>query len=133
MKVTNGEIFDAQAALSELASQKMPVQTSMKVLKLRELIKPIVSVIEAMRNKLIKEYGVPSERGSSVTQFIQVPDTQNKGEFLRVPNPKYDLFVKDFEEARAEEVELEFEPIHLRSSIELSPKALLALEKFVTV
>ena len=133
MKVTNGGIFDVRTALSELASQKMPVQTSMAVLKLRELIKPKILLVEEMRNKLINEYGDIGANGASVSQSIRIPDPQNEGQEREAPNPKYALFVKDFEEVRAEEVELGFEPIHLRSSVELSPKALLALEKFVKV
>ncbi len=136
MEVTNGEIFDIQKPLGGLASQKMPVKTSLAVLKLRELIQPIVGMVEEMRRKLIQEYGVPSPTNPqdfSVQPTILVPDPEMEGRMLQVPNPKYEQFVKDFGEVRAEEVELDFEPIALPESIELSPAALMALEKFVKV
>ncbi|KKL74540.1 hypothetical protein LCGC14_2063870 [marine sediment metagenome] len=133
MKVTNGEIFDIRKPLSELATQKMPVQTSMAVLKLRELIKPAATLVEEMRTKLIQEYGDEGPEGMSVKPTILIPDPEHEGRLIEAVNPKWEPFVKDFEEVRAVEVELDFQPIHLRSNVELSPAALMTLEKFVEV
>lgn len=136
MKITNGEIFDIQKPLGELAPQKMPVKTSLAVLKLRELTQPIVGMVEEMRRKLIQEYGGPSPTNPqeiSVQPTILVPDPEHEGRMLQEVNPKHEQFVKDFGEVRTAEVELDFEPIALPESVELSPAALMALEKFVKV
>ena len=133
MKLINGEIFDAQRPLAELAPQKMPVKISLAVLDLKDLIKPIAAQVEEMRNKLILEYGEDTPNGKSVQPLILIPDPEQEGRMLQVPNPKWEPFVKDFEEVRAVEVELDFAPIALPASVELSPAALMALEKFVKV
>jgi len=136
LKTTNGEIFDIQKPLGELATQKMPVKISLAVLKLRELTQPIVGMVEEMRRKLIQEYGGPSPTNPqeiSVQPTILVPDPEHEGRMLQEVNPKHEQFVKDFGEVRTAEVELDFEPIALPESVELSPAALMALEKFVKV
>ncbi len=133
MKLTNGEIFDAQRPLAELAPQKMPVKISLAVLDLKDLIKPTAAQVEEMRNKLILEYGEDTPKGKGVQPLILIPDPEQEGRMLQVPNPKWESFVKDFEEVRAVEVELDFEPIALPASVELSPVALNALKKFVKV
>ena len=133
MKLTNGEIFDAQKPLGELAPQKMPVKISLAVLELKDLIKPIAGRVEELRNKLIREYGEDGIKGFGVWPEVLVPDPEHEGRSLQEPNPKWEPFVKDFGEVRAEEVELDFEPIALPESVELSPAALMALEKFVKI
>ncbi len=136
MKITNGEIFDIQKPLGELAPQKMPVKTSLAVLKLRELIQPIAGMVEQMRRKLIREYGDPSPTNPqdfSIQPTILVPDQAHEGRMLQEANPKWAEFVKDFEEVRNVEVELDFQPIALPDNVELSPAALMALEKFVKI
>lgn len=133
MKLTNGEIFDAQIPLAELAPQKMPVKISLAVLKLRELINPIARMVEEMRNKLIKEYGKDGPKGFSIQPTILIPDPEHEGRLIQEANPKWPEFIKDFTEVRAVEVELDFNPIALPENVELSPAALMALEKFVKV
>ncbi len=133
MKVTNGEIFDAQKPLTELAPQKMPWKTSLAVLKIRDLIKPLAAQVEELRNKFIQEYGDEGPEGMSVKPTILIPDPEHEGRMIPVPNPKWEPFTKDFAGVRSVEVELDFEPIALPDSAELSPAALMALEKFVKV
>ena len=136
MKATNGEIFDIQKPMGELAPQKMPVKTSLAVLKLRELTNPIAGRVEEMRRKLIKEYGEVSPTNPQdlhIQPTILSPDPEHEGRMLQEVNPKWAEFLKDFQEVRGVEVELECEPIVLPENIELSPAALMALEKFVKV
>ena len=133
MKLTNGEIFDAQKPLAELAPQKMPVKTSLAVLKLKDLIKPIAAQVEQLRNKFIQEYGEQGPSGFGVNPTILIPDPEHDGRKLQVPNPKWEPFTQDYTEVRSVEVELDFVPVALPDSVELSPVALMALEKFIRV
>ena len=136
MQVTNGEIFDMQKPMEELAPQKMPVKTSLAVLQLRELTNPIAGRVEEMRRKLIKEYGEVSPTNPQDLQIrptILVPDSEHEGRMLQEVNPKWAEFLKDFQEVRDVVVELEFKPIVIPENIELSPAALMALDKFVKV
>ena len=133
MKVTNGDISGAHKALAELAPQKMPVRISLAVLKLRQLLKPFADNVEEMRVKLVHEYGEASPQGLSIPPTILVPDPEHEGRLLPEVNPKHELFMRDFGEVRDVEVVLEFEPIVLSGTVELSPAAVMALEKFITI
>ncbi|MBU0598731.1 hypothetical protein KKF61_07165, partial [Patescibacteria group bacterium] len=77
--------------------------------------------------------GEPEANGIRVSPSLLVPDPDNEGRMLQVPNPKWAMFIKDMEEVRGVEMEIDFEPIAIPDSVELSPNSLTALDKFIVV
>jgi len=54
---TSGEIFAAREPLTQLMQQKFPIGVSFKLAKLAKTVQEELSVIEELRNALIKELG----------------------------------------------------------------------------
>ena len=133
MKLTNGEIFDSRDALQSLVPQKMPVKTSFELLKIIQVLNPVLIPIQEMYQKLVKEYGEPTPDGKAfgIPETILIPDEAHEGRMLMVPNPKSALFQKDWDEVRLGEIEVKFNPIKLPDNVEISPLYLMALEKFI--
>ena len=133
MKVTNGDIFTAREPLTKIMEQKFPVMVSYKLAKMMSKLNGQYKVIEDVRNGLIKKYGEKDEKGN-----IQVkPD-----------GPNWTVFIGDFNELMALETEIVFEKVKLPEKVaavcdkcshnmdrplEIEPKTLMALDKFVEV
>jgi len=135
MHLTNGDIFQALEPLRAIMEPKFPVTVSSNLVKLAMKLNEPFKVIEEVRNGLIKKYGETDERGRTQVQ----EDSES-----------FPKFVAEFNELMALEVEPEivFEkvklPVKVASTcdkchhnmdreLEIEPKILMALDKFVEV
>jgi len=119
MNLTNGDIFIAQEPLKNLIEQKFPVMVSYKLAKLVSKLNDQLKVIEEVRNGLVKKYGVKDER----EQLSVKPDS-----------PNWSKFVIEFEELMAQETEIVIDKVKLPDKdLDIEPKILIALDKFVEV
>ncbi|MCK9569537.1 hypothetical protein M0R72_11410 [Candidatus Pacearchaeota archaeon] len=114
MKLTNGQIFTAGQALPKLMGQKLPVQTSVRIVRLAQEIDIHLAVINSVRKNLIEQYGEGDPKS------IQ-PNT-----------PAMEIFAKDWGALLAEESDVSFgEKIKLPWTVEIEPAILVALEPFI--
>ncbi len=133
MKLTNGDIFKAKRPLQGLATQKFPVKTSFALIKLATKLSEYLAPIEECRSGLISRYGVKQEHGPMrIDPVIEVKDTEGKVVGTK-PNPQWDQFCAEYDELMAQEVEVVVEEVFLPDTAEISPGALMALEKFIKV
>ena len=122
MKLTIAEIFNVKEPLQELARQKLPVKTSLAVLKLIRKLNEHLIPAEEVKNNLVKQYGGPPV------------DAPNSGQISIQPgDANFPRFAEEFSELVQQEIELVFEKIILPDTLEIEPAVLMALEKFVKV
>ena len=135
MKLNNGEIFMAREPLQKLMEQKFPVMVSYKLAKMVSKLNEQQKVIDDVRNGLIRTYGKPDKDNP---QQIAVP-----------PESKdFDKFVGEMNELFAQEVEIVSDKVKLPEKVaatcdkcshnmdkmlEIEPKVLMALDKFIEV
>ena len=133
MKLTNGDIFQAQEPLRAIMEQKFPVMVSYKLSKLVMKLNEPFKVIEEVRNGLIKKYGEADGKGNTAVK--------QEGE-------NWVKFLAEFNELMGQETEIVIEKVKLPEKVaatcdkcnhnmdkalEIEPKILMALEKFVEV
>jgi len=120
MKVTNGDIFNAREALQTLMKERLPVKVSYWLARLARKLNDQLTIIEEVRQGLVKQYGEPDEKGENIQ--IQ-PGSKNMGPFLA-----------DLNELMGQEVELDSDIIKLPGDgFSIEPSVLLALDKFIEV
>lgn len=120
MKLTNGEIYNVKEPLQRLSAMQFPVKTSLALIKLAKKLNEFAIPIEQVRMGLIKQYGKPSE--GNPQQFEIKPGDEN-----------WEKFIQEYKELMEQEVEVVFEQPVIPESLEISPVALMALEKFIKV
>jgi len=118
VKLTNGEIWNAQEPLRKLLEQKFSVMVSYKLVKLVQKLNEQFMVIEEVRNGLIKQYGKKDKKGNISVK----PGDSN-----------WNKFIKEFNELMEQEIEIVVEKIKLPDSFEIEPSVLVPLEKFIEV
>ncbi len=122
MKVTNAELFNAKVPLEELARQKLPVKTSLAVLKLIRKLNEHLIPAETVKNNLVKQYGSSPKDAQNSNRVTIAPGDDN-----------FPKFAEEFAELLKQEVEIVVTPIALPDTLEIEPAVLMALEKFVKV
>ena len=133
MKLTNGEVFKAKAPLQQLTKQEFPVKVSFALIKLASRLSEAYGPIEQCRSGLIQRYGTQPEHGPmKIDPTIEIKDADGKVTDSK-PNPQWVQFAAEYDELMAQEIEVVFEEVILPDTAEISPGALLALEKFVKV
>ena len=135
MKLSNGDIFMAREPLAELMEQKFPVKVSYNLAKMASKLQEQLKVIDDVRNGLIKTYGKADKENPQ--QLTVAQDSKN-----------FPKFMEEFAELMNQEVEIVFDKVRLPEkvagtcdkcshnmdkSLEIEPKTLLALEKFIEV
>ena len=118
MKLTNGEVFSAREPLMKLLEERLPVKCSYKLAKLANKLESALKAIEKVRSGLVKKHGEKNEKGQ-----MQVKEG----------SAGYDLFVDEFNELMALEVEIIADKVQLPEDLTIEPRTLMALEKFIEV
>jgi hypothetical protein len=120
MKVTNLDIWQAREPLQTLLEERWPVKTAYWLAKLARKLNEQRATIEAVRVKLVKQYGEQDERG----QMQVKPDS-----------PLWAAFACEFNDLLALEVEIDGEAVALPEveGLTLKPETLLVLEPFVVL
>jgi hypothetical protein len=119
MKLTNAQIWVAVPAIKGLMGQKLPVQTSMRLVRLAQELDTHLAVISGVRNNLIKQYG-KEENG----QVAIKPNTE-----------EMEVFSKDWADLMSSEIDVVFgaEKIKLPWTVNIEPSALISLEPFIDI
>jgi hypothetical protein len=120
MKLTNGELFDASRPMAALLEEKLPVQTSYALAKLAMKLEEPMKVVEQVRQKLISTYGEKDPENPQRTQVSRGSEG-------------YEDFMRELTILMAQEVEIEVEPVELPGTLEITPSALMALRRLVSV
>lgn len=133
MKVTNKEIFESRNAIQELLRYKLPVKPSMQVAKLSRKLNEHLQDINTVRRGLIDKYGDKNDKG--IMQVAQ-------------DNKHFPVFMKEFDELLALEVDIVVEKVKLPEVIaatcdtcqhnmdkklEIEPWILASLDKFIEI
>ena len=120
MKVTNGDVFNAREALQSLMKERLPVKISYRLAKLARKVNDQLTIIEEVRQGLVKQYGEPDEKGENIS--IK-PGSKNMAPFLT-----------DLNELMGQDVEIDSDIIKLpEDGLTMEPSVLLALDKFIEV
>ena len=153
---TSGEIFSAREPLTQLMQQKFPIGVSFKLAKLAKTVQEELSVIEELRNALIKEFGVADEvnpQQISVPTIIEKIDEKGKvetkdGKPVMIPNPGFAKFLDEVNELMRQEVKMVVDKVKLPEKVastcdkcnhnmdkalEIEPAVLMLLDKFIEV
>lgn len=122
MNLKNGEIFNAIAPLQKLVDREFPVKVSYGLAKMANKLNEQFKVIDQVRQGLIKKYGV--QEGQQIS--------------VKADGPNFPKFIAELEELMNQEVEVVFEKVKLPEEVDgkplqIEPKILMALEKFVEV
>lgn len=118
MKVTNAELFNAKGPLERLAKEKLPVKTSLAVLKLIRKLNEHLVPAEEVQNNLIKQYA-PEAKDKYAQLSIKPGDTN------------WPKFAEELGELMQQSVEVVIDKITLPDTLEIEPVVLISLEKFI--
>ena len=66
MQITIGELYEAHAALGQLAAKELPIRSALKVRRLARAVVEHVTDANAERDKLIERFGQKDEAGHLV-------------------------------------------------------------------
>ncbi len=122
MKLTNAEIFNVKEPLARLAKEKLPIKTSLAVLKLINKINEHLIPASTVKNDLIARYGTTSKEG----EFADVP-------ICKPADKDYPKFIVEYQKLCELEVDIDIDTILLPDTLEIEASVLMALEKFVKV
>jgi len=127
MLLTNGEIFNVQEPLKRLLAEKLPVKDAFKLAKLAKKLDDQLLAINQTRQGLFKTYGDldPTQQNYRVKPYI------DDGNGKAIENPKVAKFREEMEELMAIETEIVFSAVELPGTLEIEPRDLMMLEKFV--
>ena len=120
MKLTIAEIFNAKEPMSELAKQKLPVKTSLEVLRLIRKLEEHYETAEKVKLDLVQTYGheVEGQQGNFV---------------VSQSDAGWSKFINEYGELVSQEINIDSEPIVIPDTLEISTVTLMALEKFIKV
>ncbi len=120
MKITNAELMNAKGPLQDLAKVKLPVKTSLEVLKLIQKLNEFLIPAEQVKNSLVLQYGHPEVESPHSGKVVILPGDAD-----------YTKFMEEFAELVEQENEIVFTQINLPDTLEIEPAVLMALEKFI--
>ncbi len=122
MKISNAELMNVKVPLQELAKVKLPVKTSLEVLRLIQKLNEFLVPAETVMNNLIKQYGHPET------------DAPNSGRVVILPgDDNFKKYMEELAELVEQENEIVFTKVKLPDTLEIEPAVLMALEKFIKI
>ena len=127
MKLTNGEIFNAKEPLQKLLAEKLPVKIAFGLAKTAMKLDDQLIAINQVRQGLFKTYGDFDSTQQKYTIKPYIDDGTGKA----IKNPKATKFEKEQEELMAMEIEIVIDVVKLPETLEVEPRVLMMLEKFV--
>lgn len=121
LEVQNGEVYQAREPLQALLKQPLPVKVAYGLTKLARKIGEQYADIEAVRSKLIQQYG----KETAKDQFAVEPSSEQWPEFVSAYN-----------ELMSEKVTLENVwrvTLPTNNGLEVTAEMLMRLEPFVAI
>jgi len=119
VKLTNEYLWLAKDSLAKLLEERLPVKIAYALAKLGRHLEGPMKDTEAVRVKLLRQYGNEANGQISVT----------------AGTPEHEAFLKDWTELLAQEIDVDTNgcPIALPDTLSLPAAMLLNLDKFVTI
>ena len=116
----NGELYELQPALAELARLDVPAKDGIKIARLIRQLNMEIGTIVAARNALIERHaqGVHNVEGQPI---------------VKRDAPEWPLFAKEHDAMMAEKVEVTFDKVALPESVIVSVGTMVALEPFLSI
>ncbi len=160
MVLTNQEIFATEEPLATLMGQKFHVRVSYNLAKLASKLNEQLKVIHEVRDIIIKKHGEPDPQSPQQSRFlalVEKTDASDKvimedGKPVMVANPSMEKFTDEMTELMDKEETIDFGKLeipvklpemiastcdkchnNMDKALELTPRVLLFLEKFVEV
>lgn len=115
---TNGELFNLQEPLKQLANVDVPARVGIRIARLIRAIAREIEPINEVRNKLILKYGGRDEKG---------------GLSVGADSPNFAQFVEEHDALMKGTTEVEFDIVALPEDVKVDVKVLVALEPFLTI
>ena len=142
MRLTNGELLQAQRALTGLMElDSLPVKTSLDIALISNMVDSQVKVFGLVRDKLFKTYSIkasPGEKEGTI-KFESTIEGETKEETIKLRAEKLNAFGEKFNELfEANCKEMEFSKIQLPSEVDgkplkIKPGILKGLIEFIEV
>ncbi|MEI6532483.1 MAG: hypothetical protein WCO06_01445 [Candidatus Roizmanbacteria bacterium] len=112
MKVKLSQVVNSSEDIKKLLEVKLPVKVSYRLSRLVSKLQPYLTIYEAKRNELVKEFG-------------EAPDKEGN---VKVKDPeKLKQFMAKFSELLSEDIDIDFEKIKIDTlgDMSIEPKLLL--------
>lgn len=106
LKIQLTNIFVLEEELTKLLNEKISLLTKYWLLELIKQVQEIKTIIESLRDELIKTYGTSNKDGSITIPYYL--DTEKE-----IINPKFEQFQQEFNTLLTEEREIQYKPIPL--------------------
>ena len=120
MQVKNREIYDARQPLGELITKEMPVKIGYQLMILADKFEAQLKITEPIRKQLITRYGEPDPKNP--TAF-----------FVNPASEKHPKFTEEVGELMEIEVDIDWKPLAIPDTLQISPLSLRALKRFIRV
>ena len=104
LKIQLATIFILEDELSKLLNEKISLSTKYWLLDLNKQVLEIKTIIDSLRDTLIKTYGVTNNDGNIIIPYYL--DTEKE-----IINPKFEQFQQEYQALLKEEKELQYKPI----------------------
>jgi hypothetical protein len=104
LKIQLATIFILEDELSKLLNEKISLSTKYWLLDLNKQVLEIKTIIDSLRDTLIKTYGVTNNDGNIIIPYYL--DTEKE-----IINPKFEQFQQEYQALLREEKELQYKPI----------------------
>jgi hypothetical protein len=104
LKIQLATIFILEDELSKLLNEKISLSTKYWLLDLNNQVLEIKTIIDSLRDILIKTYGVTNNDGNIIIPYYL--DTEKE-----IINPKFEQFQQEYQALLIEEKELQYKPI----------------------
>lgn len=126
LELKNSQVLEAVEALRELAGEKMPVRTSLKVMRLAREVETAAEDIDKVRQQIIMRHVQKDEHGTPVPVLGE--DGRPQEGMVTLLNPQ--AFQREMRELLDSSSSVEAAPLdpeELGEALEISPRTLLQL------
>lgn len=100
------DLFGLQEEINEILSQKISISTRYKFSEIKKTVDDAVTLATETKNSYIKKYGTEDDKGNFNLRIFM--DEEEKK-----VNPKFEEFIKEWNEILETNKEINFQPIKL--------------------
>jgi len=130
MKFTLNEAIEMTEGLNEILTKEVTVKAAYWLARFLEKVSSEMKAMEKARMKLIEKYAEKDKDGKPLFKKDKDGNSLNQYD---ISNENAEKFSKEFEELKAEEFDIEFNPIKIDQlgDIKLKPLTLVQLAKII--
>jgi len=130
MKFTLNEAIEMTEGLNEILTKEVTVKAAYWLARFLEKVSSEMKAMEKARMKLIEKYAEKDKDGKPLFKKDKDGNSLNQYD---ISNENAEKFSKEFEELKAEEFDIEFNPVKIDQlgDIKLKPLTLVQLAKII--